>query len=87
MKHADRVESSERVSRVIQIPDPKLNEQLIPMNDNSRLPILSDEDLEARSILGQPDYIEPRGWTGLIVTAVIAFGFAVFAVFVAFLLK
>jgi hypothetical protein len=84
MKYADRLESS--LSRVFEIPDPSLNEQLVPMNDNSKLTILSGENLEAGSILSQRDCIEPRSWIGPVAFA-IAFGFAALAVFVALLLK
>lgn len=83
MKYADRLESS--LSRVFEIPDPSLNEQLVPTND-SKLTILSGENLEAGSILSQRDCIEPRSWIGPVAFA-IAFGFAALAVFVALLLK
>jgi hypothetical protein len=68
MKYADRLESSEPLSQVIEIPDPALNEKLVPMNDNSKLTILSRENLEAASILAQREYTEPRNRIGLGVT-------------------
>jgi hypothetical protein len=86
MKYADRLESSEPLCRVFEIPDPALNDQFVPMNDNSKLIISSGENLEAGSILGQRDCIEPRGWIGPVTFFAIAFGFAALAVFVALLL-
>lgn len=60
MKLADRVKSSEPLSRVVEIPDPALSEKLVPMNDNSVPTSLSREYFEAGSILSQLDCIEPR---------------------------
>jgi hypothetical protein len=65
MKYADRLESSEPLSQVIEIPDPALNEKLVPMNDNSKLTIMSRENLQAASILAQRGFIEPRNRIGL----------------------
>jgi hypothetical protein len=56
----DRLESSEPLSRVVEIPDPALNKKLLPMNDNSRQTSLSMENFEAESILAQRDYTGPR---------------------------
>jgi hypothetical protein len=84
MKYADRLESTERLSRVFEIPDPALNDQLVPMNDNSRL---TEENLEAASILGRSDCIEPRNWTRPVATVAIVFSFAALVAFVALLLK
>jgi hypothetical protein len=65
MKHADRLESSGPLSQVIEIPDPALNEKLVPMNDNFKPTIMSREYLQAGSILAQHDFIEPRNGFGL----------------------
>jgi hypothetical protein len=68
MKYADRLESSEPLSQVIEIPDPELNDKLVPMNDNSKVTILSRENLEAASILAQREHTEPRDRIRLVVT-------------------
>ena len=65
MKYADRLESSGPLSQVIEIPDPALNEKLVPMNDNFKPTIMSREYLQAGSILAQRDFIEPRNRIGL----------------------
>jgi hypothetical protein len=65
MKHADRLESSGPLSQVIKIPDPALNEKLVPMNDNFKPTIMSREYLQAGSILAQRNFIEPRNGFGL----------------------
>jgi hypothetical protein len=59
MKLLDRLESSASLSQVVEIPDPALNEKLVPMNDNSRQTSLSMENFEAGSILAQRDYTRP----------------------------
>jgi hypothetical protein len=87
MKYADRLESSEPLIRVFEIPDPALNEQLVPMNDNSKLTILSGENLEAGSVLGQRDSIEPRNWIGPVVTTATAFSLAALVVLTVLLLS
>jgi hypothetical protein len=71
MKYVDRLESSEPLSQVIEIPDAALNEKLVPVNDNSKLTILSRENLEAASILAQREYPEPRNRIGLGVTVAV----------------
>jgi hypothetical protein len=70
MKLVDRLESCEPLSQVVEIPDPALNERLVPMNDNSRLTSLSRENFEAGSILAQHDFTRPRksNQVGLIAT-------------------
>jgi hypothetical protein len=75
MKLADRVKSSEPLSRVVEIPDLALNEKLVPMNDNSEPTSLSREYFEAGSILSQIDYIEPRkgSWIGPIIVVALCF--------------
>jgi hypothetical protein len=65
MKYVDRLESSEPLSQVVEIPGPALNEKLVPLNDNSKLAVMSRENLEAASILAQSDLIEPRNRIGL----------------------
>jgi hypothetical protein len=65
MKYADRLESSEPLSQVIEIPGQALNDKLVPLNDNSKLTVMSRENLEAASILSQRDLIEPRNRIGL----------------------
>jgi hypothetical protein len=82
MKLGDRVKSSEPLSRVVEIPDPALNEKLVPMNDNSEPTSLSREYFEAGSIVSQLDYIEPRKGirSGLIV--VVALCLAALATFI-----
>src|ERR1700688_3784958 len=51
MKLVNRLESCEPLSQVVEIPDPALNDKLVPMNDNSRLTSLSRENFEEGSIL------------------------------------
>ena len=66
----DRPESSKSLIQVIEIPDAKLNEKLIPANDNYKLTNLSVENFEADSILAQRDYTKPsrRNQISLIVS-------------------
>jgi hypothetical protein len=73
MKHADILESSEALSQVVEIPDPALNEKLVPMNDNYRLTSLSRENFEAGSILAQRNYTKPHksNQIGLIATVLL----------------
>jgi hypothetical protein len=70
MKSVVRLESSEPLSQVFEIPGPALNEKLVPMNDNSKLTSLSGENFEAGSILAPRDYNKPRNshQIGLVVT-------------------
>ena len=58
-------------SQIFEIPDPELNEKLVPANDNYQLIAPTMESLEAQSILAPRDYIRPgrRNQIGLIVTA------------------
>jgi hypothetical protein len=87
MKYADRLESSGQLSQVIEIPDPALNEKLVPMNDNFKLTIMSREYLQAGSILAQRDFIEPRNWGGLSFIIAGSLGAAALATLVALLLR
>lgn len=87
MKYADRLESSEPLSQVIEIPDAALNEKLVPMNDNSKLTMMSRENLQAASILARRDFIEPRSRIGMSVIIVGSFCLAALAMLVAFLLR
>ncbi len=87
MKYANLLESSEPLSQVIEIPDPALNEKLIPMNDNSRLTMMSREYLQAGSILARRDFIEPRNGIGLSIIITGSLCFLALATFVALLLR
>ena len=60
MKAVVRLESSEPLSQVFEIPSPALNEKLVPTNDNSKLTSLSRENFEAGSILAVRDHTNPR---------------------------
>jgi hypothetical protein len=57
-------------SQIFEIPDPELNEKLVPANDNYQLISPTMESLEAQSILAPRDYTGPgrRNRIGLIVT-------------------
>jgi hypothetical protein len=79
---ADRVKSSEPLSRVVEIPDPALNEKLVPMNDNSEPTSLSREYFKAGSILSRLDYIEPRKGSQIGPIVVVALCFAALATFI-----
>jgi hypothetical protein len=72
MKYADRMESAEPLSQVIEIPDPALSEKLVPTNDNYKLTTMSREHLEAASVLAQRDYVEPPNRIGLGVIIAVA---------------
>ena len=61
--------SSKLLSEITKIPDPSLNEKLIPSNDNYGLTALSRENFEAESILAPRDYIKPSR-SPLVITAV-----------------
>jgi hypothetical protein len=84
MKYADRLEP---LSQVIEIPAPALNEKLVPMNDNSKLTMMSRENLQAASILARRDFIKPRSRVGLSVIIAGSFCFAALAMLVALLLR
>ena len=79
---ADRVKSSEPLSRVVEIPDPALNEKLVPMNDNSDPTSLSRENFEAGSILSRLDHIEPRKGSQIGPIVVVALCLAALAMFI-----
>jgi hypothetical protein len=49
---------SNPLSQIIEIPDPSLNEKLIPANDNHEPTALSRENFEAGSILAPRDHIK-----------------------------
>lgn len=74
-------------SQIFEIPDPELNEKLMPANDNYQLITPTMESLEAQSVLAPRDYARPgrRNQIGLIVT--IALCVAALAAFVVALLK
>jgi hypothetical protein len=74
-------------SQIFEIPDPELNERLMPANDNYQLMTPTMESLEAQSILAPRDYTRPgrRNQIGLIVT--VALCVAALAAFVVPLLK
>jgi hypothetical protein len=86
MKLADSVKSSENLSRVVEIPDPALNEKLVPMNDNAEPTSLSREYFEARSILSQLDVIEPRKGSQIGPIVVVALCLAALATFILLLI-
>jgi hypothetical protein len=87
MKYASRLESSDPLSQVIEIPDSALNDKLVPMNDNSKLTILSRENLEAASILAQRNYIEPCDRIGSGFIIAVALCLVAVAALVALLLR
>ena len=61
--------SSKLLSEITKIPDPSLNEKLIPSNDNYEPTALSRERFEAESILAPRDYLEPSRSPLVIVAA------------------
>jgi len=68
------------LSQIGTIPDPSLNEKLVPANDNHEPSALSRENLEAESILAPHDDMTP-GISPLIFAGVLCLLFAfVFAV-------
>jgi hypothetical protein len=69
---------SKPLDQIIEIPDPSLNEKLVPANDNHEPTALSRENAEAGSILAPRDYIEPSK-RPLVVTAVLCLLLAAFA--------
>ena len=79
---ADRVKSSEPLSRVVEIPDPALNEKLVPMNDNCEPTSLSREYFEAGSILSQLDHIEPHKGSRIGPIVIVALCLAALAVLI-----
>ena len=68
---------SKPVDQIIEIPDPSLNEKLVPANDNHEPTALSRENAEAGSILAPRDFIEPSK-SPLVVTAVFCLFLATF---------
>jgi hypothetical protein len=58
-------------SQIFEIPDPELNEKLIPANDNYQVNTPTMETLEAQSILAPREYtkLSTRNQAGLIFTA------------------
>lgn len=82
MKRDDRVKSSAPLSQVVEIPDPALNEKLVPMNDNAKPTSLSRENFEEESILSHLDQIEPRKSSQIGLIIAVAFCFMVFVTFI-----
>ena len=57
------------MGRVIRIPERRLNDARVAVNDNARLPVL-DRDFEAESLLSQIDWIEPQSSISAILIAI-----------------